>query len=594
MAADDCGGSGEMLSYKLLRQLAVACPERCDDCFVLALKLLQVVPLVQAEEIGAQEVVAVIADQVNEARASRSFGDAQVKAVGELGVGLEFGLVLLGAADAGADFVAERLDAAEFLGRDAGCCKPGGIAFEHLAQAVDVLELLLDVPYDHPAGVWNLVGQPFCHQTGEGLADGGTAYAELLGEPGFEQPFARPDRPVQQGAAELPVGALGNGCHRLEAPHRGRFGRFRRIGLGALYTVHHTLYPSGRARYHNGQTVSNRPGESSPFAVAIADGAGGAGSSGRGLPIAAALPISVMVLKRRDAMPAPNAAAAGRFAIGGESFVNRLGFGAMRLTGPGIWGEPKDRAEALATLRALPGLGVNFIDTADSYGPYVSEMLIREALHPYREMLVATKGGLVRMGPGRWAPVGRPEYLRQEVLMSLRRLGVERIGLWQLHRIDPKVPREEQFDAIRAMRAEGLIRHTGLSNVSVGEIEAAQKFFPVATVQNRYNLADRASEAVLEYCARHKIGFIPWHPLAAGELARPGSALDAAARRHTVRPASVALAWLLQRSPAMLPIPGTSQRSHLEENVAAAAIRLDATEVSALDRQGAEVGRAAS
>lgn len=292
-------------------------------------------------------------------------------------------------------------------------------------------------------------------------------------------------------------------------------------------------------------------------------------------------------------MPGPNAVVAGRFAIGGETFVNRLGFGAMRITGPGIWGEPKDRAEALATLRALPGLGVNLIDTADSYGPYVSEMLIREALHPYRDIVVATKGGLVRTGPDRWAPVGRPEYLRQEVMMSLRRLEIERIDLWQLHRIDPKVPRDEQFDVIRAMRAEGLIRHAGLSNVSVADIEVAQKFFPVATVQNRYNLADRASEAVLEYCARHKIGFIPWYPLAAGDLARPGSALDAAAGLHKVRPASIALAWLLQRSPVMLPIPGTGKRAHLEENVAAAAIRLGPEEVAALD-QGAEAARAAS
>jgi pyridoxine 4-dehydrogenase len=297
-------------------------------------------------------------------------------------------------------------------------------------------------------------------------------------------------------------------------------------------------------------------------------------------------------------MPALNAAAAGQFAIAGETVVNRLGFGAMRVTGPGIWGEPEDRAEALATLRALPGLGVNFIDTADSYGPYVSEMLIREALHPYRgpygDMVIATKGGLVRTGPNQWFPVGRPEYLRQEVQMSLRRLGVERIDLWQLHRIDPKVPRDEQFDAIRVMRAEGLIRDAGLSEVNVAEIEAAQKFFPVATVQNRYNLVDRAHEAVLEHCTRHNIGFIPWYPLAAGDLARPGSALDAAARRHGVRPASIALAWVLQRSPAMLPIPGTGKRAHLEENVAAAAIRLSEEEFTALDRQGSEAARIAS
>ena len=288
----------------------------------------------------------------------------------------------------------------------------------------------------------------------------------------------------------------------------------------------------------------------------------------------------------QDAVKA-NAAAAGQFAVAGEIIVNRLGFGAMRITGPGIWGEPEDRAAALATLRALPGLGVNFVDTADSYGPYVSEDLIREALHPYRGMLIATKGGLVRTGPDQWAPVGRPEYLRQEVQMSLRRLGLERIDLWQLHRIDPKVPRDEQFDAIRAMRAEGLIRHVGLSEVNVAEIEAAERFFPVVTVQNRYNLADRAHEAVLDHCARHKIGFIPWYLLAAGDLARPGPELDAAARRHSVHPAAIALAWVLRRSPVMLPIPGTGKRAHLEENVAAGAIRLSDEEFAALDRAGA-------
>ena len=288
----------------------------------------------------------------------------------------------------------------------------------------------------------------------------------------------------------------------------------------------------------------------------------------------------------QDAVKA-NAADSGQFAVAGEITINRLGFGAMRITGPGIWGEPADRPAALATLRALPGLGVNFIDTADSYGPYVSEMLIREALHPYRGMLIATKGGLVRTGPNQWAPVGRPEYLRQEVMMSLRRLGLERIDLWQLHRIDPKVPQDEQFDAIRAMRGEGLIRHVGLSEVNVAEIEAAQKFFPVVTVQNRYNLADRAHEAVLDHCARHNIGFIPWFPLAAGDLARPGSELDAAARRHKTHPAAIALAWVLRRSPVMLPIPGTGNPAHLAENVAAAAIRLSDEEFAALDRAGA-------
>ena len=215
-----------------------------------------------------------------------------------------------------------------------------------------------------------------------------------------------------------------------------------------------------------------------------------------------------------------NASHSGTFKVGGDITVNRLGFGAMRVTGPGIWDEPKDRAEALRTLKRLPDLGVNFIDTADSYGPGTSEELIHEALHPYKGLLIATKGGLVRGGPDKWTPLRRAEYLEQAVKLSLRRLKIERIDLWQLHRIDPKTPREEQFSVIRDMQAEGLIRHVGLSEVSVKEIEAAQKFFTVATVQNRYNLIDRASEAVLDYCTKHSIGFIPWFPLAAGELAK--------------------------------------------------------------------------
>jgi aryl-alcohol dehydrogenase-like predicted oxidoreductase len=284
----------------------------------------------------------------------------------------------------------------------------------------------------------------------------------------------------------------------------------------------------------------------------------------------------------------PSAAASGQFRIGGELSVNRLGFGAMRITGKGIWGEPVDREGSLATLRRLPGLHVDFIDTADSYGPFVSEDLIAEALSPYRGIVVATKGGLTRLGPNIWRPVGRPEYLRQCALMSLRRLKVDAIDLWQLHRIDPKVPREEQFGVIAEMIKEGLIRHAGLSNVSVEEIEAARKVFPVATVQNRYNLVDRSSEDVLNHCAANGIGFIPWFPLAAGDLARPGTALDAIVHRTGATPSQVALAWVLKRSPVMLPIPGTSQVGHLEENVRAASIELSDSDFQALDTQARE------
>jgi aryl-alcohol dehydrogenase-like predicted oxidoreductase len=279
-----------------------------------------------------------------------------------------------------------------------------------------------------------------------------------------------------------------------------------------------------------------------------------------------------------------NAAASGTFTVG-DIPVHRLGFGAMRITGKGIWGPPADRAEVLRTLRRLPALGVNFIDTADSYGPEVSEDLIREALHPYDGMLIATKGGLTRQGPDRWAPVGRPEYLRQCVQMSLRRLGVERIDLWQLHRIDAKVPRQEQFEVIREMQQEGLIRHVGLSEVGVDEIRAAAKVFTVATVQNRYNLVDRGSEAVLAHCEANGIGFIPWFPLAAGDLARPGTTLDAIVRRSGASPSQIALAWVLKRSPVMLPIPGTSRVAHLEDNVAGAGIVLADGDFQALDAQ---------
>ena len=288
------------------------------------------------------------------------------------------------------------------------------------------------------------------------------------------------------------------------------------------------------------------------------------------------------------------AAAAGRFKVAGDIAVNRLGFGAMRVTGTGVWGPPQDRAEALRTLRRLPALAVTFIDTADSYGPGTSEELIREALHPYDGLLIASKGGLERPAPGQWVSNGRPDYLRGCVQASLRRLGRERIDLWQLHRIDPKVPRDEQFGVIRDMRAEGLIRHVGLSNVSVAEIGAAQRFFPVVTVQNRYNLVDRSSEAVLDHCTEEGIGFIPWYPLAAGDLAKPGAVLDDLARKHKATPGQVALAWLLKRSPVMLPIPGTGKVKHLEENVAAASIALSDEEFRTLDEQGRKAGQKAA
>jgi len=285
-------------------------------------------------------------------------------------------------------------------------------------------------------------------------------------------------------------------------------------------------------------------------------------------------------------MPEQNIAAkSGVFRIGGEIEVHRLGFGAMRVTGSGIWGPPADHAEAIAVLRRLPELGINFIDTADSYGPFVSEDLIAEALAPYPDMVIATKGGLTRPGPGVWAPVGRPEYLRQCVMMSLRRLKQDQIALWQLHRIDPKVPRDEQFGVIAEMIGEGLIRHAGLSQVSVEEIEAAQRHFPVATVQNLYNLTDRSSEAVLDHCTAHNIGFIPWYPLASGSLARPGTALDAIVHRTGATPSQVALAWVLKRSPVMLPIPGTGKVAHLDDNAQAAALDLSDEDFAALDAQ---------
>jgi aryl-alcohol dehydrogenase-like predicted oxidoreductase len=280
------------------------------------------------------------------------------------------------------------------------------------------------------------------------------------------------------------------------------------------------------------------------------------------------------------------AANSGEFSIGRGFTVHRLGFGAMRITGRGVWGEPEDRGECLRTLRRLPELGVNFIDTADSYGPDVSEELIREALHPYEGLVIATKGGLLRPGPDQWVPKGDPAYLRGQAESSLRRLGVDRIDLWQLHRIDPRVPRDAQFEAIAAMIEDGIIRFAGLSEVSVADIEAAAQYFPVATVQNRYNLVDRGSEDVLDHCEAKGIGFIPWFPLAAGDLAREGSILDTVAKEHSATPAQVALAWTLRRSPVMLPIPGTSKVKHLEQNVAAAAIQLSEEEFDALDAAG--------
>ncbi|MCK8787558.1 aldo/keto reductase [Roseomonas sp. NAR14] len=283
----------------------------------------------------------------------------------------------------------------------------------------------------------------------------------------------------------------------------------------------------------------------------------------------------------------PSAAGASRFLIGGVLPVNRLGFGAMRLAGPGVWGPPADEAAALRLLRRLPELGIDFVDTADSYGPAVSEPLIGQAIGAREDVVVATKGGLLRPGPDRWVPCGRPEYLMQQVRMSLRHLRRDRIDLWQLHRIDPRVPRDEQFDAIRQMLADGLIRLAGLSEVSIEEIEAASRFFPVATVQNRFNLADRSHAGVLAHAEAKGIGFIPWFPLASGALSRPGSTLDAIAARHGATTAQVALSWLLRRSPVMLPIPGTSSLSHLESNLVAATLRLDDAELSSLEHQAA-------
>jgi pyridoxine 4-dehydrogenase len=284
-------------------------------------------------------------------------------------------------------------------------------------------------------------------------------------------------------------------------------------------------------------------------------------------------------------MSTPNAAASGTFTLGGDLRVHRLGFGAMRITGDGIWGEPKDRDEAKRVLKRLPDVGVNFIDTADAYGPEESENLIAEALHPYPEgLVIATKGGFTRQGPNKWAVVGRPEYLRQCVEMSLRRLKLERIELYQLHRIDPQVPVEVSLGELKKMQQEGKIRHIGLSEVSVQEIERAQRTVPIVSVQNKYNIADRTHEGVLKFCEKQGIGFIPWFPMEQGKLNKPGSVLEQAAKAHKVTTAQLAIAWLLHHSPVMLPIPGTSSVKHLEENVAAAEIKVSDTEWQALEK----------
>jgi pyridoxine 4-dehydrogenase len=279
------------------------------------------------------------------------------------------------------------------------------------------------------------------------------------------------------------------------------------------------------------------------------------------------------------------AAGSGSFAIGGDLPVNRLGYGAMQITGPGVWGDPRDPDEAIRVLRRAVELGVNFIDTADSYGPFISEILIKKALHPYADdLIIATKAGLARTGPNEWHPIGRPEYLRQQVELSLRHLGLERIELLQLHRIDPKVPLADQIGELARLQQEGKIRHIGLSEVSVEELRAANEITKISSVQNLYNLAKRDSEPVLDYAEANDIAFIPWFPLATGALAREGGPLDELSKRLKAKPAQLALAWLLKRSPVMLPIPGTSTVSHLEENIAAAGITLSDEDFNTLSR----------
>jgi pyridoxine 4-dehydrogenase len=274
-----------------------------------------------------------------------------------------------------------------------------------------------------------------------------------------------------------------------------------------------------------------------------------------------------------------NAAASGTFSLGGDLPVHRLGYGAMRITGEGVWGEPKDAEAAKKVLKRAVELGVNFIDTSDAYGPDVSERLIGEALAPYAGgVVIATKGGLTRQGPNKWLPVGRPEYLQQQVEMSLRRLKLDRIELWQLHRIDPKVPVEESLAVIKAFQKAGKIHHVGLSEVKPHEIEQARKVIDIVSVQNQYNIGDRKHEDTLEYCTKNNIAFIPWYPVAAGKLAQPGGKLDTAAKQHGATVSQLSLAWLLQKSPVILPIPGTTSIEHLEENVGAANVELSATE----------------
>jgi len=279
----------------------------------------------------------------------------------------------------------------------------------------------------------------------------------------------------------------------------------------------------------------------------------------------------------------PNAAAGGTFTLGGDMTINRMGYGAMRITGQGIWGEPADPEKAKQVLRRAVELGVDFIDTADAYGPDVSERLIAEALHPYpADLVIATKGGLLRGGPGDWYPDGRPEHLREAIEGSLKRLKLERIDLYQFHRPDPKVPFEDSVGTLADLQKQGKIRHVGLSNVSVEQLQMAMGIVPIVSVQNRYNLTDRASEDVLKMCERENIGFIPWFPLAASDLTKEGSPLMSAAARHQVTTGQLALAWLLHRSPVMLLIPGTSSVEHLEENIAAAEITFTPEEVASI------------
>jgi len=277
------------------------------------------------------------------------------------------------------------------------------------------------------------------------------------------------------------------------------------------------------------------------------------------------------------------AAASGTFLLGGDLPITRLGYGTMQLTGPGVWGEPKDHDEAVRVLKRAVELGVTFFDTADSYGPEVAENLLHEALHPYGDdVVIATKAGLTRQGPDVWTPVARPAYLRQQAEMSLRRLGVDRIDLFQLHRIDPDTAFEDQIGELKNLQDEGKIRHVGLSEVSVDQVEAAQKIVPIVSVQNLYNIANRSSEALLDWSTENGVGFIPWFPLATGKLSGEGSPLSELAKKHGVSPAQLALAWLLKRSPVMLPIPGTSRVAHLEDNLAGASIELTEDEFEAL------------